>query len=139
MKLILLVLLSFFPSILLAVEDFDKQQIQERIGPVGKVRVEKEIGSDAAPTSNATKSADQGPPGKATYEQYCIVCHRDGLAGAPKFEDQNDWKPRLEGKSIDEIVAIVKKGLNAMPEKGTCVDCTDEDLKAAILYMKPKS
>lgn len=140
MKLITLVLFSFFSSALFALVDFDKQQIQERIEPIGKVHVEKEAGSEAPATSAPTeKIAEKGPPGKATYEQYCVVCHRDGVAGAPKFEDENDWKPRLAGKNLEQILAIVKTGLNAMPAKGTCADCSDDDLKAAINYMKPKT
>lgn len=139
MKLILLVLLSFFSGALSAIVDFDKQQIQERIQPLGKVRVEKGAEPETPIKSTTTKVAEAGPPGKATYEQYCIVCHRDGLAGAPKFENEADWKPRLAGKNIEEILTIVKNGLNAMPPKGTCGECSDEDLKAAIQYMKPKS
>jgi cytochrome c5 len=36
------------------------------------------------------------------------------------------------------LVASSIKGLNAMPAKGTCFKCMDEDLKAAISYMLPK-
>lgn len=78
-------------------------------------------------------------PGKDTYEHYCIVCHREGLAGAPKFRDEHDWKPRLSERKLDELLASSIKGLNAMPVKGTCIKCSDEDLKAAISYMLPKS
>lgn len=81
---------------------------------------------------------EQEEAGKATYEQFCIVCHRDGLAGAPKCGDKEDWKVRLSGKTMDDLLGIVNKGLNVMPEKGTCTECSDEDLKAAIQYMLPK-
>lgn len=37
--------------------------------------------------------------GKEIYEQYCIVCHASGLAGAPKFRAQNAWKARCERKN----------------------------------------
>jgi len=137
MNRIILVLLSVISTQLFALVDFDKQQIQERIEPIGKVHVEQ--GADAPVSAPETKTAEAGPPGKATYDQYCVVCHRDGLAGAPKFEDKNDWAPRMAGKNMDELLAIAIKGLNAMPAKGTCIDCSDADLKAAIQYMLPKS
>jgi cytochrome c5 len=76
---------------------------------------------------------------KATYEQFCIICHKDGLVGAPRFGDEKDWKPRLSGKTLDDLLAVAKKGLNAMPPQGTCTECSDEDLKAAIQYMLPRS
>ena len=136
MNWITLVLLSLISSQLSADIDFDKQQIQERIKPIGKVRMEQ----GAQPLVAAPEvKAVEGPPGKITYDQYCVVCHRDGLAGAPKFEDKNDWQKRIKGRTVDQIVASAIKGLGAMPPKGTCMDCTDADLKAAVEYMMPKS
>ena len=76
--------------------------------------------------------------GQATYDEFCVICHQGGVAGAPRFENEKDWKPRLTGKTIDDLVESATKGLNIMPEKGTCVECSAEDLKAAIQYMLPK-
>ncbi len=140
MRLIFLALLPVMSCSLFALEDMDRQQIQQRIQPVGKVRVQ----DDGSETISAEKQeitaekVEKKEPGMATYEQYCIVCHRDGLAGAPKFRDSNDWKSRLSGRTIDDLVASSIKGLNAMPAKGTCAECTDDDLKAVIQYMIPK-
>jgi cytochrome c5 len=39
---------------------------------------------------------------------------------------------------IDALVASAKKGKNAMPPMGTCMDCSDAELKAAIEFMLPK-
>jgi cytochrome c5 len=36
---------------------------------------------------------------------------------------------------MDALVASVNKGLNAMPPKGMCFDCTDADYAALIQYM----
>jgi cytochrome c5 len=140
MRLIIVALLVNISFSLFALEDIDRQQIQQRIQPIGKVRVQEDGNTaSSAKTQDAAEKVEQKEPGQATYEQYCIVCHRDGLAGAPKFHDANDWKPRMSGRTIDELVASSVKGLNAMPAKGTCVECTDDDLKAAIQYMLPKS
>ncbi len=111
-----------------------RQAIKERIKPIGEVNVVKQDSSNPGPSSTVQASL-----GKATYEIYCSVCHQDGIAAAPKFRNAENWKPRLGKETIDELVASAKKGLNAMPRKGTCVECSDEDLKNAIQYMLPKS
>lgn len=67
------------------------------------------------------------------YNKACVVCHASGVANAPKaFTD--DWKPRL-AKGMDALLHSVKNGLNAMPPRGMCNDCTDADYKALIKYM----
>lgn len=75
---------------------------------------------------------------KNIYEQHCIVCHRDGVAGAPKFRDEASWKPRFVQRDINALVASAVKGKNAMPPKGTCQECMDSDIKAVIEYMVPQ-
>lgn len=74
---------------------------------------------------------------KAVVDRYgktCGVCHATGVGNAPKFGDANAWKPRL-AKGDDKLLASVKNGLNAMPPKGMCNDCSDADYKALIHYM----
>ncbi len=68
------------------------------------------------------------------YKASCAVCHDAGVAGAPKTGDAAAWAPRME-KGMDALVASVNNGLNAMPPKGMCFDCTDEEYKALINYM----
>ena len=140
MRLFIVALLSFISFSLFALEDEDRLQIEQRIQPVGKVHVQDQNDS-AAQTGVENKAAttEKKVSGQDTYEHYCIVCHRDGLAGAPKFQNTNDWKPRMTGKTIDDLVGIATNGLNAMPPKGTCSECSDADLKAAIQYMLPRS
>lgn len=68
------------------------------------------------------------------YNKSCAVCHNAGAAGAPKTGDAAAWAPKLE-KGMDALVQSVKNGLNAMPPKGMCFDCTDEEYAALIEYM----
>lgn len=68
------------------------------------------------------------------YNKSCAVCHAAGVANAPKTGDSAAWEPRV-AKGMDAMVASVVKGLNAMPPKGMCYDCSDEDYKALIEYM----
>ena len=126
-----------------AVNDFDQEEIQKRIQPVGKVHIQEPLSTTVNGVLPGTPVAKQEvvakkEPGQAMYEQYCVVCHRDGVAGAPKFRDATDWKPRLAKQNIDSLTATALKGLNAMPAKGTCQECSDADIKAAVEYMVPK-
>jgi cytochrome c5 len=68
------------------------------------------------------------------YAKSCQVCHANGAANAPKTGDVAAWEPRM-AKGMDALVQSVANGLNAMPPKGMCFDCTDEDYKALIEYM----
>lgn len=70
---------------------------------------------------------------KAKYDKSCAFCHASGAAGAPKVGDAAAWKPRL-AKGQDALLKSVKNGLNAMPAKGMCNDCTDAEFKALIQY-----
>ncbi len=68
------------------------------------------------------------------YNRSCIACHASGAANAPKFGAAAEWAPRL-AKGTDKLLVSIKSGLNAMPPKGMCNDCSDADYKALIKYM----
>lgn len=68
------------------------------------------------------------------YNKTCVVCHASGAAGAPKTGVAADWDSRM-AKGMDVMVESVDKGMNAMPPKGMCFDCTTDDFKALIEYM----
>ncbi|WP_055439507.1 c-type cytochrome [Pseudidiomarina woesei] len=101
--------------------------IKERIAPVAQVRV---AGASAAATGGAggTRSGD------AVYNKFCAACHTSGVLGAPKLNNAADWEPRL-AQGMDTVLKHAIEGYNAMPPKGTCNDCSDEEIQAAIDYM----
>ncbi len=104
----------------------EQDAIAERIKPVGQVYL---VGSEpvvAEPT---------GPRDGATvYGTFCIACHASGVSGAPKTGDAGDWGPRIaQGRDILANHAI--NGFNAMPAKGSCMDCSDDEIKDAIEHM----
>ena len=70
------------------------------------------------------------------YMASCFACHSTGAAGAPKVGDgmAAEWEPRLE-KGLDTIVQNAINGVNTMPAKGLCFDCSDDDIKAIVEYM----
>lgn len=119
-------------------EETSRQDILNRIKPVGNVRVESD---PLVPPSEAIKTtAVKEQPGEAIYKQYCALCHTPGLAAAPKFRDAADWQPRLTNpnRDIKALVESALKGKNIMPPKGSCADCQAEDLQHAIEYMLPR-
>jgi cytochrome c5 len=72
----------------------------------------------------------------AILNQYCNVCHLTGWNGAPLNGDADDWQPRLS-TGFDSLFKNAKQGINNMPPLGTCLDCTDAELEAAIRKMLP--
>lgn len=112
-------------------QPLDLVLMKARIAPIGEVNIQSNVPVSSAP---ATTTASTGNKGKEIYETKCILCHENGVAGAPKFGDAAAWKPRL-AKGLDTLFHHAKEGFNAMPPKGTCTECTDDDLKAAINYM----
>ena len=70
------------------------------------------------------------------YMASCFAGHSTGAAGAPKVGAgmSAEWEPRLE-KGLDAVVQNAINGINTMPAKGLCFDCTDEDLRAIVEYM----
>lgn len=70
----------------------------------------------------------------AIYQRSCISCHLSGAANAPKSHDTAAWAPKL-AKGMDALVASINNGLNAMPPKGLCFDCSDDQYKALVEFM----
>jgi cytochrome c5 len=76
----------------------------------------------------------QAREAQTLYNQSCIACHASGAAGAPKKGDAAAWAPRL-AQGPETLLKHTKEGINAMPPKGMCMDCTDDEFKALIQYM----
>lgn len=133
MRFKIFIILCLCSSLIFALSDAELAQIAARIAPVGQVSVQEEAVVKVASSEKPSSST-----GEKIYQQYCIVCHQNGLADAPKFRDATDWKARTKIKNTHELTDSAIHGLNAMPAKGSCNDCSEKDLKAAIEYMLPR-
>ena len=102
--------------------------LKDRIAPIGQVKI---AGAAAAAQAGGAAAARSG---EAVYNQFCMACHTSGVLGAPKINDAADWEPRL-AQGMDTVLKHAIEGFNAMPARGTCSNCSDEEIQAAIDYM----
>jgi len=94
-------------------------------------------GADVNDNTEASNN-DVAVNGGEVYSQRCSVCHGQGIAGAPKTGDKAAWAERL-AKGSDTVYQNALNGINSMPPKGGCMDCSDEQIKAAVEYMVSSS
>ncbi len=113
--------------------DAQRAEIEERIAPVGQVCLQGDNSCGGAPAA----AASSGPrSGEDVYNSACMACHSTGAAGAPKLGSADDWAPRI-AKGID---ALHNSGVNGvagtgMMAKGGCMNCSDDEIFAAVDYM----
>ncbi len=105
--------------------------IEERIAPVGSVCVQ---GTECAAAGKAAAASSGPRSGADVYNTYCAACHGTGAMGAPKSGDKGAWKDRL-AKGFNKTLANAINGINLMPAKGTCGDCSDKEIGNAIKHM----
>lgn len=94
----------------------------EAPGPVAK-----------APIASEPAVASQRS-GEKIVAQYCLTCHGRGLYNAPKLDDVAAWQTRLAAG--DEVLwQSLLQGKQAMPARGNCFDCSNEELRAALNHL----
>lgn len=104
--------------------------LEKRIAPIGKIKLaESEIGQ-----SSLTAAHNDIHLGKTIFESKCVLCHKNGIAGAPRLGNQSDWSPRIK-KKFSILLKHATNGYRAMPPKGACLECSISDLEATINYM----
>ena len=94
------------------------------------------------PTSQAQSADDAMPDSSAApalqvpaiYQSVCAACHTEGVAGAPRLGNREDWRPHLtQGEAA--LMQSVMQGKGSMPVKGTVLDASEEELRATVRYM----
>ncbi len=94
------------------------------------------INTEMAQTDAAQATQQSPRTGEEVYQKFCSTCHKTGVANAPKFADQTAWAPRI-AKGTDALYQSAINGVagTAMTPKGSCMNCSDDELKAAVDYM----
>ncbi|MFP6807803.1 MAG: c-type cytochrome [Pseudomonadales bacterium] len=107
--------------------------VADRIKKVGTVCIE---GADCGSGTGAVMvAANESGGAESNYNKTCATCHKIGIAGAPKFGDKAQWESRI-AKGMEVLYASSINGLPpAMPAKGMCFSCSDDELKAIVDYM----
>lgn len=120
------------------------QLIAERLAPAGSVCLAGDAcvtGSSAAGSSASTaapamaQAASAEFSASATYEQYCAMCHNTGMANAPRRDDAAHWTARVAEVGLATITNNAITGINAMPARGMCATCTDEQIGELVQYL----
>jgi len=81
----------------------------------------------------------EGDPdaGRKIFKEFCAACHDKEPVidvNAPAIGDKKAWAPRRKlGKEI--LLKITIDGLGAMPARGGCFECSDEQLGKAVQYI----
>ncbi|HTE40239.1 MAG TPA: c-type cytochrome [Steroidobacteraceae bacterium] len=118
------------------VRDDDKVRMatEERLAPVAKLAISGQDNS----ALDAPKQADVvlvDMAGDEVYKSACTACHKDGIAGAPKFGDRGAWAARIaQGKATLYKHALEgyqgKAGF--MPAKGGRTDLSEKSITSAV-------
>ena len=83
------------------------------------------------PVAVAARTGDQ------VYTAACAGCHNSGAAGAPKTGDAGAWVARVD-QGMETMVKHAINGYNAMPARGLCADCSDQEIADAVAFMVDK-
>lgn len=85
----------------------------------------------------------EGDPdaGRKIFKEFCSVCHDKEPQidlNAPKISDKNIWQG-LGQLGMPILLKNTINGMGAMPARGGCFECSDEQLQETIQYMLNKS
>ncbi|KTC93091.1 MULTISPECIES: c-type cytochrome [Legionella] len=78
--------------------------------------------------------------GAQIVKHFCSSCHAEKPLiplGAPRVGNENDWTPRVKN-GIKSLFKHTEEGFNAMPARGGCFECSDEQLVLALIAMLPE-
>jgi cytochrome c5 len=123
---------SLFCLVIASLVTASTDDIAERIKRVGDVCLE---GGECASVVVSSEIVPGSASVESNFNKSCATCHNSGVAGAPKYADAAAWAPRI-GKGMDVLYASTINGLPpAMPRKGMCFSCSDDELRALVDYM----
>ncbi len=106
-----------------------EDEIRSRLEPVAQLcRAGDDCGVVVAAAPTEPRS------GEEVYNSFCFACHATGVGGAPLVGDVAAWEPRV-AKGMDSLWGTMQNGLGAMPAKGTCMNCSDDELRASMNFL----
>jgi len=109
--------------------------ISERLQGADRVCLQGEDCSGGGATTQVAQSASDEFDPESVYENNCATCHATGIANAPQPDDADHWNTRLEEDGLDTLVTNAINGVNAMPPRGMCTDCSDDEIRQVVEYL----
>lgn len=79
--------------------------------------------------------------GEKIFKEFCAVCHANPPAihiQAPRIGDKKAWALRRQ-RGMQALMQVTLMGVGAMPARGGCFECSDDQLRASIQYILKKS
>lgn len=83
--------------------------------------------------ASSMQPADEALAG--IYNRSCRNCHAIEGVGAPLTGHTAAWKPRLQARGREGMLASTKFGYRFMPARGLCPACSDDEYLALIDFM----
>lgn len=118
-----------------------KEAVAARLKPFGDVYMpdgeipEFETQVAAAQPAEPVATSLTGPQ---VYNEACIACHGNGVAGAPMLTDAANWESRLaQGTETlyDHAINGYQGQVGYMPPKGGRMDLSDAEIEDSVDYM----
>jgi cytochrome c5 len=111
--------------------DLSGDSVKKRIAPIGNVYL-----AGAKPAGPIVPAGPRA--GADIYQTTCFACHGTGAGGAPKTGDAAAWAPRVApGDDIlfNHAWNVFTGNSGMMPARGTCMSCSEDEIKDTIKFM----
>jgi len=115
--------------------------VDDRIRPFGQIYMPgDEIHADKPQVAIVAQSEPvvYTMSGPEVYNAACIVCHGNGIGGAPIIGDVAAWQTRVAQGNDTLYVNAIEGYIGStgfMPQKGGRIDLSDDEVRGAVDYM----
>jgi cytochrome c5 len=94
-----------------------------------------------SPVSFVKQIQNDPDAGRKIFNEFCATCHNQQPIidiHAPLIGDKRIWQA-LSKQGMPVLLKVTVDGRGAMPARGGCFECSDEQLRAAIQYILKQS
>ena len=89
---------------------------------------------DAVENPSANSVSAERALGASIVKQHCVVCHSQGINGAPIIGNKKMWSKRAP-QGLAVLTAHAIEGYELMPAKGGKTFLSDAEVAEAVKYM----
>ncbi len=120
--------------------------VEDRIRPLGQVYLPGDEVQTTAPTVEVAPDPEPvatSMTGPQVYNAACVICHGNGVGGAPVVGDAEGWAARIaQGNDTlytHAIEGFQGEAMTPMPAKGGRMSLSDQEVRDAVDYMVAES